>query len=266
MELHYLERGTGDETVVFSHSYLVDHQHFAAQVEALEPHFRVLAYDHRDHGRSARATADYELDDLIDDAVALIEHLGAAPCHFVGLSTGGFIGMRLALRRPQLLRSLVLMDTAAGEEPLIKRLKYQAMFLVLRALGIQPLLGTAMRLMFHRATLGDPSRRAEMTAWRERIGASDPRALMRFGNAIFARGSVLEQLHRITTPTLVMVGEHDRATPPVCARRIAEAIPGARLEVIPRAAHLCTVDAAEAVNAVLVPFIRAQHSGARSGA
>ena len=264
IELHYVEGGAGEETVVLAHSYLVDHQHFAAQIEALEPNFRVVAYDHRDHGHSAKATPAYDLDDLVDDAVALIEHTGAAPCHFVGLSTGGFIGMRLALRRPELLRSLVLIDTSAGAEPLLKRLKYRAMFLVLRTLGVGPLVGTAMGLLFDPVTLRDPARRAEMARWRERLRANDPRALMRFGNAIFARESVLDQLGRITTPTLLMVGEHDKPTPPVCARRIAEAIPGARLEVIPRAGHLSTVDAPQAVNAVLVPFISARRDGARS--
>jgi pimeloyl-ACP methyl ester carboxylesterase len=255
VELNYVERGTGAQTVVFSHSYLVDHRQFEAQMAALEESYRVIAYDHRDCGLSSTSATPYDLDDLVRDAVGVIEATGAAPCHFVGLSTGGFVGLRIALHHRELLASLVLMDTSAEAESLVHRLQYNAMFLTLRALGTRPLLGSAMRLMFGRSSLMDPSQAGVLSLWRERIAANDPGALVRFGRAISARDDVLQELRDVDVPTLVMVGEEDRALPPPLAAHMADAIPAARLEVIREAGHLITIEKPHAVNAVLVPFI-----------
>lgn len=255
VELAFVERGAGEETVVFSHSYLVDHRHFEPQIEALAERYRVIAYDHRDHGASERVAGPYTMADLVADAAALIRAVEAAPCHFVGLSTGGFVGLRLALRQPELLRSLVAMDCSAESEALAKRVKYQAMFAVLRTLGFGPLIGTTMKLMFGPGLLDDPQRKTEADLWRERIRAHDPAALIRFGNAIFGRGTVLPELGAVDIPTLVVVGEHDRPQPPARSRKIAEAIPGALLEVIPRAGHLSTVDAPAEVTGALARFL-----------
>ncbi len=254
-ELAYVERGRGLETVVFSHSFLVDHRHFEAQIEALSDRYRIIAFDHREHGQSALTGGDYSMDDLVADAAALIEGLDAAPCHFVGLSTGGFVGLRLALRSAHLLRSLVLMDTSAEREPALKRIKYEAMFQALRVFGFGPLMGIVMSLMFSPVSLGDPARRDEMVLWRERMRANDPRAIIRFGRAIFERDDLMRDLHRILTPTLVIVGEDDRPQPPARARRIADGIPGAELVIIPDAGHLSTLDAPQAVNDALTRFL-----------
>lgn len=258
VRLHYVERGSGEETVVFSHSYLVDHRHFEPQIAALEDRYRVLAYDHRDHGGSERMSEPYDLEDVYADAVAFLEATCDGPVHFVGLSTGGFVGERLGIRRPDLLRSLVLMDTSAEAEPWPSRLKYHLMLAVLPWLGFRPLIGETMTAMFGSRFLRDPARREEREEWKARIMAGEPAALVRFGRAIFSRDSVQQELGRISVPTLVVVGEHDRATPPARVRRLAEAIPGARLEVVPHAGHLCTVEEPEAVDALLGSFLDAQ--------
>jgi len=255
VELAYFEYGSGVETVVFAHSYLVDHRQFEAQIEALRPSYRIIAYDHRDHGASGRARRAYRLDDLVADAARVIEATDAGPCHFVGLSTGGFVGMRLAVRHPELLRSLTLMDTSGQAEPLVLRAEYQALFLALRVVGIGPLMGIAMKKMFAASVLRDPSRTRELDSWRRTIASNDPRALIRFGNAIFERDDVTEPLRSVRLPTLVVVGQEDIAQPPKRSEHLARAIPGAALEIIPRAGHLSTIDNPEAVNAALVPFI-----------
>ena len=139
VRLSFVERGSGPETVVVSHSYLVDHRHFEAQIAALEGRYRALAYDHRDHGESARTSAPYDMEALYEDAVAFVEETSDGPVHWVGLSTGGFVGVRLGIRRPDLLRSLVLMDTSAEAEPWLNRLKYKLMLAVLPWIGFRPL-------------------------------------------------------------------------------------------------------------------------------
>ena len=171
MEIACTERGSGEETVVLSHSYLVDHRQLEPQIEALSERYRVIAYDHRDHGRSGRARGPCEMKELVADAVRVIEQTGAAPCHWVGLSTGGFVGQRLALGHRELLQSLVLMDTSGEREPWSKHIEYEGMFLILRLFGVKPLQGTVMSLMFGSAFRGDPQRAEEVAAWRERIAA-----------------------------------------------------------------------------------------------
>jgi 3-oxoadipate enol-lactonase len=256
VRLHYREVGEGPQTVVLSHSFLTDHRQFEAQIEALSDSCRVIAYDHRDHGRSARATAPYDLEALVDDAEELLDALSASPCHFVGLSTGGFVGMRLALRNPERFRTLTLMDTSAAPEAWPQRFKYQALFGILAVAGVRPVLRSGMAAMFSSSFLRDPARRDEVALWRQRIADNDPRGIIRFGNAIFARGDIEDRLSQVKVPTLVIVGERDRPCPPARARAIAAAIPQARLAIIPDAGHLSTVEQPAKVNDVLIPFIR----------
>lgn len=255
IDLHVVERGAGAQTVVFSHSFLLDHRHFEPQIAALEDRYRIIAYDHRDHGRSGRAGARYGIDDLVADGIAVIEQTGSAPCHWVGLSAGGFVGMRVAIRRPDLLRSLVLMDTAGGAEPLASRLRYNLMLAALPLVGTRPFEGTAMRSLFGRTARADPQMAPLLQTWRERMRNSDPAALVRFGRAIWSRDDVLEDLGHVSLPTLAIAGAEDRPIPPSVSQRIARAIPGARFEVIAGAGHICTIERPEAVNRTLRPFI-----------
>jgi len=254
VRLHYTEAGSGPSVVVLSHSYLVDHRQFDHQIAALSQRFRVIAYDHRDHGRSGRVPGRYTLDDITTDGIALLEALGLPPVHWIGLSTGGFVGMRIALRRPELLRSLVLMDTSGAEEPRLNRLKYQGLFAVLRRAGFSPVIAPAMASLFGPEFLRDPAQAASRSLWQERIEALEPEAIIRFGNAIFARGNILRSLRDVSLPTRVVVGEQDKATPLSKAKLLVEAIPGASLSVIARAGHLSTIEQPAAVTAVLQDF------------
>ena len=255
IDLHHIEVGSGDHTVVFSHSYLADHTHFSPQIEALSAHHRVLAFDHRDHGQSGRATTSYTMQTLVDDGIAFLEQTGAAPCHWVGLSTGGFVGMRIALQRPELLSSLVLMDTSAEAEPSLARVRYEGMLLALRLVGVRPLMGQTMKLMFGASSRSDPTKAELLRYWQDRLAANDPPALIRFGKAIFGRDSVLDRMPEVAVPTLVIVGAEDKATKPDKARRIAERVPGARLEVVPAAGHLSTLEQPEHINRLLADFL-----------
>ena len=124
------------------------------------------------------------MEDLVADAVAIIEQTGAAPCHFVGLSTGGFVGMRLALHRPDLMRSVVLMGTSAEAEPLRNRIKYRPMFLALRVVGFGSLLDTTMKLMFGRRSRWERARsrrtrhrRTQVTTPLQMTGSTTPCAI-----------------------------------------------------------------------------------------
>jgi pimeloyl-ACP methyl ester carboxylesterase len=255
VRLHYDEAGSGPETIVFSHSYLLDSRHFAPQMEFFRDKKRCLAFDHRGHGRSQATANGYDLENLYQDAVEFIQATGAAPCHFIGLSTGGFIGLRLALRRPELLNKLVLMDTSADPEPAENLGQYKLMMRVVRLLGWWPVIGRVMPIFFTKEFLKDPDRQDQVAFFKSIIKGQDRRAMVKFGQGIFSRQGVYDEIDRIQTPTLVLVGEQDQATTPDKAQRIADKIPGARLTTIPRSGHISPIENPAAVNAAIEEWL-----------
>lgn len=254
VRLHYREMGCGPQTVVFSHSYALDSSHFEHQLTHFSERFRCVAFDHRGHGQSEIAKDGYAMENLYADALGFLNALGAGPVHFVGLSTGGFVGMRIAARHPELLRSLVLMDTSAKGEPAYKRLKYEAMFAVVKRFGFAPLREPILRTFFGDAFLDDPDRLPDVHRMWRVLKANNPEAAIAFGRGIFNRGDVRDEIRTIDVPTRVMVGQHDKATPPDRAREVAEAIPGAKLIVFPESGHVGTIEEPRVVNRELAEF------------
>lgn len=167
VRLHYTEAGQGSQAILFSHGFLMSHAMFAPQIAALSKPFRCVAYDHRGQARSAVPESGYDIETVTADAEALIERLDLKPCHFVGLSMGGFVGMRLGFRRPDLLRSLILMDTSADPEP--NALKYRVMGLAARYLGLASVADRAMNILFGKTFMTDPARTEERAAWRRHL-------------------------------------------------------------------------------------------------
>jgi pimeloyl-ACP methyl ester carboxylesterase len=253
-ELYYEETGQGPETAVFAHGLLWSTRMYDAQVAALRDRYRCITFDLRGHGQSEAATAGHDMDTQTEDAAALITTLGAAPCHFVGLSMGGFIGIRLAARRPELLRSLALLATSAGKEPFLQKLRYLTLAYCARYFGLERVLGTVMRVMFSKEWLkahpreSDPKRQE----LERQLLANDPDAVFRAAMAVLSRSPVLEEARRIAAPTLVLVGKEDRARPVPDAEQLSGLIAGSRLVVVPGAGHTVTVEKPEAVTEALL--------------
>ncbi len=258
-ELHYVERGRG-EPVVFSHGFLFDARMFDAQMKALEGQFRCIAFDHRGQGKSEITPRGYSMDELAGDAEELIRALGAAPCHFVGLSMGGYVGMRLAARKPELIRSLTLLDTSAEREPERNVPKYNLLAKVAKYAGLRLVMGPVMNILFGKKFLTDRARKDLRTELRRQLAANRIPGLLATIEEINSRPSIEGELGRIKAPTLVLVGDQDVSTVPAKAQRIHALIPGSKLVVIPGAGHSSTIEEPDAVNAALVPFIT-EHRG-----
>lgn len=253
--LYYEETGSGPETIVFSSSYLLDHAHFAPQIDVLREGYRIIAYDHRGHLQSSPIERPTTMQAIVDDGIAIVEKVAQRPVHWVGLSAGGFVGMRIALQRPALLKSLTLMSTSADAEPLPARIRYWGLLLALRLFGFTPVTGQAIVTLFGECFRANPRNAACLAKQEQLIRSQDITSVIRFGHAIFRRDDIYEQLSDIHVPTLVVTGELDTGQPPLRGKRIAARISGARFELIPGAGHICTLEEPARVNAVLTAFL-----------
>lgn len=253
--LHYEETGSGPETIVFAHGLLWSGDMFAAQVDALADRYRCVRFDFRGQGRSAVTEGGYDMDTLTGDAAGLIEALGCAPCHFAGLSMGGFVALRLALRRPELLRSLILLETTADAEPADNVPRYRRLNLVARWLGLGLVARPVMKIMFGEKFLTDPARAAERADWRRRLVANHRVGITRAVTGVIERQGVADEIHRIDLPTLIVVGDQDVATVPEKSHRMHARIPGSELVVVPGAGHTSTVEEPAAVTAAIEAFL-----------
>lgn len=248
-ELHYEDTGDGPETVVMAHGLLLSGRMFDGVVAGLRDRYRCVTFDFRGQGASPVVAARYDLDVLTEDAAGLIRALGCGPCHFLGFSMGGFVGMRLAVRHPELVRSLVLVGTSASHEP--RRLRYRLFGLCARAFGVRAVTPLVMPVQFGRRFLRAPARAAERREWFDRIAATDLQGGLLASAAVIGREDFSAQLDKIRQPALVMVGEDDRATPPDEARRLRSALPGSDFVIVPGAGHALPIEEAVATaNAV----------------
>lgn len=254
-KLHYIDSGGDQDVVVFAHGLGWSHRMFSAQVERLGKSFRCIAFDFRGQGKSQTTPAGYDIDDLTIDTHELIQQLTDKSVHFVGLSMGGFVGMRLAARHPSLVKSLTLLNTSASSEPFTKRLKYRLMSLAVRFVGLKSVLRASMRVMFGKTFLTDGSRRAEVEAWQNELLANCRQGIVRAIGGVVRRQAITAELGKIHVPTLVIVGEEDIATPPHCGQRITESIPGATIQQIANCGHSSTIEEATEVNDLLLAFL-----------
>ncbi len=260
--LYYEDTGGAGPPVVFSHGLLWNSSLFAPQVAVLKERYRCIAYDHRGQGRSADGVGRaISMEIVTADAAALIEKLGLGPVHFCGLSLGGIVGMRLGIARPDLIRSLLLLDTTADAEP--HKFKYKAMTAVFRMLGFRFVAPAVMRALYGRTALNDPARAEERREWLQQL-VMNRTSIWRAANGVLERESIVGELGKITAPTLVMVGDEDTSTPKSLADRIVSAIPQAKLIVIPAAGHGSTLEQPAIVTAAIGAFLDAQSGVVRS--
>ena len=169
--------------------------------------------------------------------------------------------MRLAVGRPDLIRSLVLLDTTADPEP--SKLKYKILNLIVRLFGMQAVTKAIMPALHGKTALKDPARADERLDWQAQLSANR-RSIWRAVNGVLARESIYPELGKIAAPTLVAVGEEDVGTPPAMSQRIAQAIGGAKFRIIPHAGHGSTLEQPEAVTAAIAEFLDAQKGASQA--
>jgi 3-oxoadipate enol-lactonase len=247
--LYYEIEGPEDAPVlVLSNSLGTTLDMWLPQMPALVEHFRVLRYDTRGHGKSDVTPGPYTMDRLGGDVVALLDQLKIPRAHFCGLSMGGMTGMWLGINAPTRIGRLVLCNTSAaiGVPEM-----WNARIAQVRQGGMEAVIPAVLERWFTADFL------SHAPAQVEHVKAMLANASVDGYAANCAAVRDMDQraaLGRITTPTLVIGGKHDKSTPPEHGELIAKSIPGARYVEL-NAAHLSNWEAAQAFTQQVQNFL-----------
>jgi 3-oxoadipate enol-lactonase len=256
-ELYYELHGEGPSLVLVMGIGYDSSLWTLAQVPVLSTQFQVILVDNRDAGRSSKARQPYKIADMADDLAGLLDALGIQRSHLLGLSMGGMIAQEFALRHGDRLDRLVLAGTgAAPARSAVDPIQIWSWVKANDATG-EVFGGHQFVSLFSTAFL----RNHEAVRDTSELLASNPypmspEAYGRLADA-YRQFDALDRLAAITAPTLVVVGEQDLLTPPWIAREVAEAIPGARFEVIrgDGSSHLVPIECPNEFNRLVLNFL-----------
>ncbi len=254
-KLFYVKEGEGKETIIFSHGLLWSHKMFRNQIDLLKKKHTVIAFDHRGQGQSEVALGDYNMDLLTQDALELIEEISGKPVHFVGLSMGGFVGMRLAARHPDKIKSLILLETSAHPEPVENLPKYKFLNAIVKWLGVIPtVVKPVMKIMFAESWLKNPTNRVAVKEWANEL-KSNKKTITKSVEAVIYRKGVEQEIRFIKCPTMVVVGDEDVATKPEKAKFIQMSIPNSKLHILPGTGHSSSIEKPVEINRLIAGWM-----------
>jgi len=239
--------------LVFVHGAAVDSRMWEPQVAGLADEFTVVAWDEPGAGRSSDLPEAFGLAGFADGLAGLIEALELGPAHVAGLSWGGTVVLELYRRRPELVATLIMIDTYAGWKGSLPPDEVQA-----RVEGARRMLSAppeefdpALPGLF----AGDPP--AEYVPVLTAMAAEVRPASLGQDLAIMAEADLSDLLPQIAVPTLLIWGSLDVRSPLTVARQFEETIPGAELIVIERAGHVSNLERPDQVNEAVREFCRA---------
>jgi 3-oxoadipate enol-lactonase len=255
IQLYYELTGPADAPVVMlSNSLGTRLEMWDPQMQALTERYRVLRYDSRGHGRSDAPGGPYTIDMLANDALGLLDALGIERAHFCGLSKGGMVGQVLGAKHGERLITLALCSTSCH---MPARQLWEERIRVATEQGMAALADGVVERWFTEAFRREPS----IAVDRVRQMILDTPAHGYAGCCAAIRDMDLRELIRgIRVPTLVIVGDKDPATPPKMAEEIQSRIPGAKLELVPDAAHLINIEQDVVFDAALMSLLDRQRA------
>ena len=237
LSLHAVESGAkAGPAVVFAHALGSDLTMWDAVVAKLPQNLRLIRMDMRGHGKSPCPDGPYPMGDLVGDAARCLDRLGVKDCVFVGLSIGGIIAQGLAAERLDLVRGLVIANTAAKiGTPSIWADRIKAV----REGGIEAVVEANMQRWFSRAT--QRNHPDVVDAARARLRATPLAGYLGCMEAI-ADTDLYESTARLRLPTLAIAGSEDGSTPADLVRETAGLIPGAQFQLVRSTGHMPPVE------------------------
>lgn len=257
IDTHYEASGEGP-AVVLIHGHSVDLRMWDHQIaDIVEAGYRAIRYDVRGHGRSTAPKSGYTWDNYVLDLSQLLDHIKAGrSAHLVGCSMGGAIALTFALRFPERVLSLTLVDTALPGFTYSQEFsdEVQALVASVQSEGITAFERLWLAHEFFEGVRRQPGRFAEL---REMVrGFTAPEYQRDYEGEEVARQDTIEHLGEITAPALVIVGENDVLDFQLISEILASSLPNARRAVISATWHLPSMEKAAEFNQLLVEFLR----------
>lgn len=249
--LWFEDSGGSGKPLILGHGMLMDSSMFDAQVAALAPEFRVIRWDARALGRTKWDGKPFTLWDSAADCVGLLDYLGIREAVVGGMSQGGYCALRVALRWPERVRSLVLMSTRGTNDDADTLAAYRQSRDLWGSQGpVEPLVqGLAG------AIIGDPK---HITLWLPRWRQVSGHSFVAAMNNLIERDDISGRLKEIRCPAIVFHGLEDHGVPPADGEYLHATLPGSvRFVPVPGASHSACMTHPEVVNPPLVEFLRA---------
>jgi len=251
----YREEGDEDAgTVVFAHGTLMDRTMFDSQIEAVaDAGYHAVAYNLR--ARTEYYEPAYDLGDLVEDCDALLDNIGVETCTLVGMSMGGFMGLRFTLEHQDRLDALVLVDSMAGTHEEAQIQSYDAMISQIEESEEVPegLAQTSADILFGDTTHDQNPELVE--SWVERWLSYPPMSVVNEVRSWLHRDDIVDRMDEIEVPVLALHGEEDTSIPPERAHETVEPMPNGRAEVVPEAGHSSNDENPEFTNEKLLGFL-----------
>jgi 3-oxoadipate enol-lactonase len=246
--LHYTDSGGDKPVVIFSHGFLMDLTMFDHQVEEFRNDYRCIAWDERGFGQTEFDGKPFTYWDSADDCIGLLTHLGVEHAVLAGMSQGGFLSLRAALRYPDRVRGLVLIDTQAGDESEARE-AYRGLLDAWAAYGATDELAYTVAGII----INDP---VENLKWIAKWKLRDRATLAEPGNCLLNRDDITGQLAQIHCPSVIIHGLDDAAIPLEKAQQMRVALPGFQhLEIIEHAGHASNLTHPDQTNRAIKNFL-----------
>ena len=254
IETYYDRRGQGPEVLMIAG--LGDpSEAWQFQLDGLSDRYTVTAFDNRGTGRVPLPDEPLTLETFADDAAALVRALDVQQAHIMGFSMGGAIAQHLALRNPELVRSLVLCSTWGRSDAYFRAMADTWRWMIDGAPDERSFYEGFFVWVYTRRAHDDGTVDQIIADAMEFPHQQPPEAMQRAIDA-FRDHDLLDRLPEIAAPTLVISGSDDLVAPPRLGRQVADAIPGARFELMEGEAHQPFQEVPDAFNALVDGFWR----------
>jgi len=254
LTINYTERGLPQGSpVVFIHGFPFNHTMWEPQMKALPNQYRAITYDIRGHGESSVGDGQYTIEYFVDDLFSLMDHLVIDKAIVCGLSMGGYIALRAYERHPERIKALVLCDTKSEPDSNEAKLKRSSVAKSVKTSGTGPFADEFAGSIFAPQTFQSHPDIVESV--KKMIRANSPIGIAGAALALGGRTDTSGVLAAIKVPTLILVGEQDKLTPPSVAESMHRQIAGSELHIIPYAAHMSNLENAPAFGTYLIEFL-----------
>ena len=244
IELYYEMFGEG-KPIIFSHGWMGECSVWNSQIEFFSEKYKVIAYDHRGHGKSDKPKDNYSVETLSNDLDSLIQGLNLEKVTLVGHAMGGMTALTFALNHPEKVSKMVLVGSTA-KQSLSMRISLRIM------MHIFPYESFIKIGIDH--NFSQPAEQTKKEAFNRAI--QTPKAVAYECLKESKNYDIRDRVSEIKIPTLIIVGENDKSTPIKMSRYLNGEIVGSKLKIIPQSKHIVMIDRPKELNEIIEEFIR----------